>query len=404
MKLEYCLGTIALGLLLSVSCTSPKNNTDYLKSVLNNLETIESARYYVTNENWVPGDTAAQRIYRELVIEFDNPADTTIGAMYVEFLESDSTLLLRQGYDGNMRAFVNHDSSTIMVDSFKLERFPFRLVSPPFFNYAKNIMKYSLETTDSILLQIDEESEWVHMVLTTFEDAQVEFFGDAYHMPVHPDYYMEPTSRYEIWIDKKTSLPYKIKRDMSHDITIRTIDNLRVNEEELNSFAVTNFFPQNYTLRGRGEGTPNINFSKAGLLGEAAPEWSLLSTSNQVVSLRNIESNVILLMFTSVSCGPCKIAIPHMNELSSRYDKSDLEVVAVECSTQSMNALNRYRENNKIQYTLLQSNDEVYESYGILGFPIFFILDKEHSVQKIINGYNQNTFVDEITTIVNEIL
>src|SRR5690554_875434 len=403
MKLEYYLGIIALGLLLAVSCTSPKSNTDYLKSVLTNLEAIESARYYVTNENWIPGDTAARRIYRELVIEIDNPADTTIGAMYVEFLESDSTLL-RQGYDGNMRAFVHHDSSAIMVDSFKMERFPFRLVSPPFFNYAKNIMKYSLDTTDSISLQISEESGSVHMVLTTFEDAQIEFFGKAYHMPVYPDYYTEPTSRYEIWIDKKTSLPYKIKRDMSHDITIRTIDNLRVNEEELNSFAVTNFFPQNYTLRGRGEGASNINFSKANLLGETAPEWSLLSTSNQLVSLSNIKSNVTLLMFTSVSCGPCKIAIPHVNELSSTYGKSDLEVVAIECSTQSMKALNMYRENNDIQYTLLQSNDEVYESYGILGFPIFFVLDKDHTVRKIINGYNQNTFADEITTTINEIL
>ncbi len=403
MKLEYYLGIIALGLLLAVSCTSPKNNTDYLKSVLTNLEAIESARYYVTNENWIPGDTAARRIYRELVIEIDNPADTTIGAMYVEFLESDSTLL-RQGYDGNMRAFVHHDSSAIMVDSFKMERFPFRLVSPPFFNYAKNIMKYSLDTTDSISLQISEESGSVHMVLTTFEDAQIEFFGKAYHMPVYPDHYVEPTSYYEIWIDKKTSLPYKIKRDMPHDITIRTIDNLQVNEEEVDNFAVTNFFSQNYTLRGRGEGNPNINFSKADLLDEAAPEWSLLSTTNQLVSLSDIESNVTLLMFTSVSCGPCKIAIPHVNELSSTYDKRDLEVVAVECGTQSMNALNRYRENNNIQYTLLQSNDEVYESYGILGFPIFFVLDKDHIVRKIINGYNQNTFVDEITTTINEIL
>ncbi len=71
MKLKYYLGTIMLGLLLAVSCTSPKNNTDYLKSVLTNLEAIESARYYVTNENWVPGDTAARRIYRELVIELE---------------------------------------------------------------------------------------------------------------------------------------------------------------------------------------------------------------------------------------------------------------------------------------------------------------------------------------------
>lgn len=121
-------------------------------------------------------------------------------------------------------------------------------------------------------------------------------------------------------------------------------------------------------------------------------------------SLSDIKSKVTILMFTSVSCGPCKIAIPYMNELTSMYDKSDVEVVAVECGTRSMSVLNRYREDNDIRYLLLQSNDEVREAYGILGFPIFFILNEDYTVQRIIHGYNQQSFRNEITGVINELL
>jgi hypothetical protein len=77
---------ITLFLLLSVviSCKT-KNTTDYLKKVLNNLEKIESATYSAQSENWQHGDTAALHIFCHLYKEFNNPADTAIGASYVFF-------------------------------------------------------------------------------------------------------------------------------------------------------------------------------------------------------------------------------------------------------------------------------------------------------------------------------
>ncbi|SFS30576.1 Peroxiredoxin [Porphyromonadaceae bacterium NLAE-zl-C104] len=396
-------GIAVLSTLLITSCSQPKNSTAYLKNVLDNLEAIESASYYAIIEAWVPGDTAARSITRVLISEYDNPSDTTIGASFIRFSESDATLL-KSCYDGNMAAYVNYDTKTIMVDSFKTERFPFRLISPPFFNYTKNILKYALETTDSISLQIKEEKESVYVGLTIFEDTQIEFFGKAYRMPVYPDYYVEPTSKYELWIDKKTNLPYKKRREMSHDISVETISDIKTNEMKVENFVASDYFPPDYSFQIRGKGSGSISFSKANLTGKKAPEWSLYSTGNQLVLLSDIKSKVTLLMFTSVSCGPCKIAIPYLNGLISEYDKNEVEIVAIECSTRNMDVLKTYRDNNDIRYTLLQSNDEVKEAYGILGFPIFFILDEDYTVQKIIHGYNQQSFGDEITGIIRDLL
>jgi len=50
---------LALMIFLFNACTDDYTSPDYLKKVLNKLETIESASYKLIIENWYPGDTAA---------------------------------------------------------------------------------------------------------------------------------------------------------------------------------------------------------------------------------------------------------------------------------------------------------------------------------------------------------
>ncbi|MEZ5010123.1 MAG: hypothetical protein R2744_00045 [Bacteroidales bacterium] len=64
-----------------------------------------------------------------------------------------------------------------------------------------------------------EQEKDVFMRLTIHEEEQVEFFGKAY-MPPSPYTYGDNPSVYELWIDKETDLPYKIRREMSHDISV----------------------------------------------------------------------------------------------------------------------------------------------------------------------------------------
>ena len=50
--------TLTLFVLLTlISCSKTKNTQDYLGFVLNNLEKIESATYFSTEEAFAPGDT-----------------------------------------------------------------------------------------------------------------------------------------------------------------------------------------------------------------------------------------------------------------------------------------------------------------------------------------------------------
>ena len=114
---------------------------EYLKKVLTKLGKIESATYNITNESWQHGDSTALSILHGFVKEYNNPMDSTIGASYVS-LDANDTTKMDFYYDGNIRALTYHDNKKLVIDDFTFRPLPFRPVSPPFFNHAKNIIQY----------------------------------------------------------------------------------------------------------------------------------------------------------------------------------------------------------------------------------------------------------------------
>ena len=192
-----------------LNCSNVDNNKmDYLQKVLNNLNRLNPQPIMKQQK---PGHQVIPLLpvfINHYIKEFDNPSDTTIGASYVRLLQEDTTQMTFC-YDGKMRAVVYEEDKMIGIDSFLVRSLPFRPLTPPFFNYTKSIIKYALETKDSILTEFEDFGETLFFRLTIFEDHQVEFFGKAYYMEINPYDFGETTSKYELWIDKSTDLPYR---------------------------------------------------------------------------------------------------------------------------------------------------------------------------------------------------
>jgi hypothetical protein len=257
---------IALSILIFVfnACTKNEPSPDYLREVLNNLNKIESATYTSIGENWNPGDTAASDINYSFVKEYNNPSDTTIGA---KFIIQNLSILSKPEfcYDGQMRAIFYNTEKRIVIDSFNVRPLPFRPLTPPFFNYAKSIIRYAIETKDSISVDLTDLKDSVYLKLTIYEENQVEFFGKAYHMPLTPYTFGDNNSIYEIWIDKSNNLPYKIRREMSHNISVSTCKDAKLNKITLKDFNASDYFPFDYVIQpyGIGGGTTDAEILKA---------------------------------------------------------------------------------------------------------------------------------------------
>ncbi|WP_282040029.1 TlpA family protein disulfide reductase [Saccharicrinis aurantiacus] len=378
--------TLTLIIAILTACTEDYTSSKYIQKVISNLEDIESASYSVDVELWAPGDTAAQWTGIRTIREYNNPSDTTIGANYVEFIGHD-TLRAKYCYDGAMLANIIDKKKIVVVDSFKVWNVPFRPVNPPFFNYIKSILTYAVNTTDSVILDIQDLHDAVYLKLTINEEKQVEFFGKATYMPLSP-YSFDNTSIYEIWIAKKDNMPYKVRREMSHNISVATCRSYEINNLNASHFIAKNYFPKNYEIKLYGvKKTPP---AKHPLLRKQAPDWNLQSSNNKAFSLKDFRNKVTLIQFTSVTCGPCKASIPFLKQLSGRYNDKIFDLVSIECTTNNSNALKSYRSKNEFDYKFLMSTKEIINNYSIQSFPVFFILDKNHMIVDVINGYSKD--------------
>ena len=202
-----CLFTILL--LAVVGCTESRESL--LEKTLANVENIKSATYYERARSWAPGDTLYQEFMRYQK-EYDNPADTTIGASFLTWHAADTTALY-SCYDGRVLMYLDHENRRVSLDDFTSHSLPFRPVSAPFFNYTRSILRYLLTTTDSIDVQwLDDSPDSHHLRLTIHEGQQIEFFGHAQRMPESPFMSLDPTSTYDLWIGKSDYLPRKVKR------------------------------------------------------------------------------------------------------------------------------------------------------------------------------------------------
>lgn len=159
MKKHGILG-IALAIICS-SCNQPDMHT-YLKKVIKQLETIQSASYYSKLTVWQPGEkepVGTKTIFKH---EYDNPKDTTIGACYALFLPEEN-MRFDGGYNGLVSLSVYPEHKGVVEDNFTARPLPFRPIGSPFYNNTRNILQYALETTDSIQTSLIDEDSCYHL-------------------------------------------------------------------------------------------------------------------------------------------------------------------------------------------------------------------------------------------------
>jgi len=398
----HIASTLVLGisLLLMNGCKAEINNKEYLQKVLNNLGQIKSASYYTKSEGWASGDTSPYCTYHRFVKEYVNPADTFVGVSFIKFLQEDTTIM-DFCYDGKMRTLLYSDEKRMVIDSFNINPNPIRTINTPFFNYAKTLIDYALKTNDRIAIESKDFRDSIQFSFS-ISDTVVEIIGNriAYTPSLYGSHKGD-VSKYDMWINKKDNLPYRIKRDMPHDISIETCSNYKLNGIRIEDFKASEYFPKDVIIQ---QYTRTRSNAISDFVGKAAPDWVLKDANNNTAALKTLKSKVLMIQFTSVSCGACQASIPFLKKLSSDYDIKDFDFVAIESFTRNPEVLKRYQGRNHFSYKFLMSTNEVTKRYRIKSIPVFFILDKNRVIRKVIQGYGIGTTDKEIRDAINELI
>ena len=403
MKKHWILG---VGLVMMLCSCGQPDTKEYLKEVIEKMEGIQSVEYQERCITWSPYDEKPLFENTHVIHEYTNPADTTFGSSYVCFLSKED-MLFYGGYDGNVKMTVYPEKKGVMIDDFSTDRLPFRTVSS-FFNNVKSILKYAIETVDSIETNlVDEDSCW-HYSLTIHEEKQVEFFGKAFYMPNQRLIQMgeDPTSHYEVWIRKSDNLPFKYYRKMSHDINLTECINPVYNQLSLVDFNLYDYILKDYEVRHKKAMDSKKQTEKVyALQDKPAPQWILTDIEDRPVSLADIKSKVVLLNFTGIGCGACQLAIPFLKELRNKYSAEDFELIAIESWSGKTSSRKGYVEKKGLNYPFLGATEEVLKDYKTgRAAPWFFLLDENHIIRKIFFGYSEERTSKEIEEAIEKLL
>jgi peroxiredoxin len=122
--------------------------------------------------------------------------------------------------------------------------------------------------------------------------------------------------------------------------------------------------------------------------GSVAPDFTLKSLRDDEISLSQYLGKKVILNFWASWCGPCKIELPHLQTVWSKYRNStDVMVLTVAGSQSDIDAIKDFMAQNNFDFTVcLDENEGTFNTYGITSIPRTYFLDKNGVIRKIQQG------------------
>ena len=121
-----------------------------------------------------------------------------------------------------------------------------------------------------------------------------------------------------------------------------------------------------------------------------APDFALPSVNGKTVTLSQLRGKVVLLDFWATWCAPCRMAIPHLNNLYRTHRERELEIIGLSLDKGIPEMLKRFSVSMAIEYTIVMADDKVVKDYGISPIPTTYLIDRNGSITNKWVGFSQN--------------
>jgi thiol-disulfide isomerase/thioredoxin len=125
------------------------------------------------------------------------------------------------------------------------------------------------------------------------------------------------------------------------------------------------------------------------LVGHFAPSWKDIESvsGNFPPSIGALRGRVVLLDFWATWCGPCRVVVPKLGALQSRYGAQGLSVLGV--STEDAPDVALFAQRMSVRYAIaIDKHAETTRSYGVMSLPTLVVIDKRGIVRDVSIGYD----------------
>ena len=132
-------------------------------------------------------------------------------------------------------------------------------------------------------------------------------------------------------------------------------------------------------------------------VGTQAKDFAMQDVDGKTVKLADYAGKVVVLDFWATWCGPCKAALPHVQEVAHKYRDQGVVVLA-SCTNDGRAAFAKFVAENAATYpdivfacdALERSPERASRTlYGVSGIPQQFVIGRDGKIASMVDGYMQ---------------
>jgi peroxiredoxin len=147
------------------------------------------------------------------------------------------------------------------------------------------------------------------------------------------------------------------------------------------------------------------SLASSGLMGQAAPDFALKSSTGENLRLSEFRGDVVLINFWATWCGPCRQEMPLLDELYRRYERVGFSLLGVNIDDDSRKAMTMISDLGVNFPVLFDSTKAVSKLYQVDAMPVTVIVDRDGTVRYVHQGYKpgyEDKYLDEIRSLLRE--